>query len=84
MQHITQSNVEIDSTEHIGIGKRSDPRSDLLALMSLCNNDIYGTIGTSRNGKDKDICVCPPNPKIIIGPWNDSTIGHDDNIIPLC
>lgn len=42
------------------------------------------TIGNSRKYANYDLRAAPPNPKVQVGPFLQSTVGPDDNIIPLC
>jgi hypothetical protein len=42
------------------------------------------TIGNSRKYANYDLRAAPPNPRVQVGPFLQSTVGPDDNIVPLC
>ena len=42
------------------------------------------TVGQSRKNASLDIRGSPPNPKVSVGPWNNSTIEPDYNIRGFC
>lgn len=53
-------------------------------LISLQNPLGINTIGESLKNANLDLRAAPPCPKMVVGPWNQSTIEPDYNIKPLC
>jgi hypothetical protein len=53
-------------------------------LISVQQSVGLNTVGSSKRNATLDLRAAPPNPKIVVSPWGQSTIEPDYNTKPLC